>query len=162
VIVVVVGLLAALYALGKSANNDNNSTGPSATRTSTTTTTPVPKRTSTTASKKKSPAATRKRSTAATSRLARLQIVPTGQSPVYVCLQAAGGKLRLNGVTLQPGSTSGTYRSSKFRLLLGNGNASLRVNGKLRRVANASPVAYVITRKSVQRVDPNQTPTCGR
>ena len=162
VIVVVVGLLAALYALGKTADNDNNGTDASTTRTSTTTTTPVPKRTSTTAAKKSSATKRRKRSTAATSRLARLQIVPTGQSPVYVCLQAAGGKLRLNGVTLQPGSTSGVYRSSKFKLRLGNGNASLRVNGKLRRVADASPVGYIITRTSVQRVDPNQTPSCGR
>jgi cytoskeletal protein RodZ len=161
VVVVVIGLLAALYALGKTANNDGGGTTASTTKTSRTTTTPVPKRSTTTASKGAA-AKTKKRSTATTSRLAKLQIVPSGQSPVYVCLQAAGGKLRLNGVTLQPGSTSGTYRSSKFKLRLGNGNASLRVNGKLRTVADASPVAYIITRKSFKRVDPNQTPSCGR
>jgi cytoskeletal protein RodZ len=162
VVVVVVGLLAALYALGKTANDDNNGTSASTTQTSRTTTTPVPRRTSTTATKKKSSTTTRRRSTAASSRFARLQIVPTGQSPVYVCLGAAGGRLPLNGVTLQPGSTSGTYRSSKFRLRLGNGNVSLRVNGKLRRVGTGSPLGYVITRKSMRRVDPRQTPSCGR
>jgi cytoskeletal protein RodZ len=162
VVVVVVGLLAALYALGKSANNDNNGADRSATRTSRTTTTPVPVRTTTTPAKSKSSKSAKRKSAAATSRVARLQIVPTGQSPVYVCLQAAGGRLPLNGVTLQPGSTSGTYRSSKFKLRLGNGNVSLRVNGKLRRVGSGSPLGYIITRKSMQRVDPKQTPSCGR
>jgi cytoskeletal protein RodZ len=158
VIVVVIGLLAALYALGKTANNDGGATGATTNTTSRTTTTPVPKSTTTSSSPK---AKKRKRSTATTARLARLQVVPSGQGPVYVCLEAAGGRRVLNGVTLQPGSTSGTYRSSQFKLRLGNGNASLRLNGKLRKVANASPVAYIITRKSFKRVNPSQTPSCG-
>jgi cytoskeleton protein RodZ len=162
VIVVVIGLLTALYALGKTANNDSGG-GPSATttRTSRTTTTPVPKRTTTASKGAASKSKKRKRSTATTSRLARLQVVPSGQGPVYVCLEAAGGRRPLNGVTLQPGSTSGIYRSSQFKLRLGNGNASLRLNGKLRKVANASPVAYIITRRSFKRVNVNQTPSCG-
>src|SRR3954449_3033516 len=163
VAVVVVALLGALYALGTL--GDDGSGDPAASRTSTTTTTKVPRTTTTAAAaakKKASATKKRRRSTAATSRLAKLQIVPSGESPVYACLQAAGGKFRLNGVTLQPGSASGTYRSSKFKLRLGNGNVSLRVNGKLRHVAQASPVAYVITRHTFKRVPPSQTPSCGR
>jgi cytoskeletal protein RodZ len=160
---VVVALLAALYALGKSSDGGGDSGSTAATtRTSETTTTTVP-RSAASSSKKKSSAKkkTTRRSTAASSKYARLQIVP-GQGPVFVCLKAAGGKRLLNGVTLQPGSASGTYRSSKFTLRLGNGSPSLRVNGKLRQVAEASPVAYTITRKSFKRVNPSTTPSCGR
>jgi cytoskeleton protein RodZ len=163
VVLVVVGLLAALYALGKSSDSGDNGSNAASTRTSETTTTTVPRSTTAASGKKKSSSKkkTRRASTAASSKYARLQIVP-GQAPVFVCLKAAGGKRLLNGVTLQPGSTSGTYRSSKFTLRLGNGSPSLRVNGKLRQVAEASPVAYTITRKSFKRVNPSTTPSCGR
>jgi cytoskeleton protein RodZ len=162
----IVLLLVALWALGtltKDKSGDQAATTPP---TSTVTTTTVPRATTTAASaaaKRQARAASKRRAKAAAdAKLAKLQIIPTGPGPVYACLQAAGGKLRLAGVSLQPGATSGTYRSSKFKLRLGNGNARLRVNGKVRRVASASPVAYVITKKTFKRVPPSQTPTCGR
>jgi cytoskeleton protein RodZ len=162
--VVVVALLAALYALGKSSDSGSGGdTGSNAatTRTSETTTTTVPRTAASTKKKSSKKQTTTRPNTAASSKFARLQIVP-GQGPVFVCLKAAGGKRLLNGVTLQPGSTSGTYRSSKFTLRLGNGSPSLRINGKVRQVAEASPVAYTITRKTFKRVDPSTTPSCGR
>jgi hypothetical protein len=157
--VIVAALIAALYALGQTGGDDGG--GASSGRTDTVSTTTVPKRTpaATSTNAAKSTKRTKKKP-AASARLVRLQIVPTG--PVYVCLQAAGGQMRLPGVTLQPGSTSGTYRSSQFKLRLGNGNARLRVDGKLRTVADASPIAYVIKKGSVTRIDPAQSPTCVR
>jgi cytoskeleton protein RodZ len=164
--VLVIALLGALWALGHfTGTDDGGDIASTAPRTSTTTTTMLPRRTATVSAatrRRKAAQERRRRKAAADARLARLQIVPTGPGPVYACLQGAGGELRLPGVSLQPGATSGTYRSSEFRLRLGNGNARLRVNGKLRVVADASPVAYVITRKTFKRVDPSQTPSCGR
>src|SRR4051794_28719211 len=164
--VLVVALLGALWALGHfTGDDDGGDQAATAPRTTTITTTTVPRtspKITAAQRRQRAAAAKRKRKAAADAKLARLQIIPTGPGPVYACLQAAGGKLRLAGVSLQPGATSGTYRSSKFRLRLGNGNARLRVNGRLRRVADASPVGYVITRKTFKRVDPGQTPTCGR
>jgi hypothetical protein len=90
----------------------------------------------------------------------RLQIIPTGPGPVFVCVQDAGGRLRIPGVSLQQGATTGTYRSRAFKVRLGNGNAALRANGKSYKAADASPVGYSVTRKAVRRINVGQTPTC--
>jgi cytoskeleton protein RodZ len=154
----VVGVLIALFALGKSGNDGGGSGSPGRTDTVSTTTVPG-RRTSTTGATASRPSTTKQKTKhKASSKLVRLQIIPTG--PVYVCLRAAGGQMRLPGVTLRAGATSGTYRSSQFDLRLGNGNASLRVNGRSHRVANASPVGYIIKKGSVRRVPLSETPSC--
>jgi hypothetical protein len=165
--VVVVGLLVALYALGKSGggNDDNASTAPARTSTTTTTRVPASSTSGSTAAKRKKATADkrRKRKAAAARRLVRLQIVPTGPGPVFVCARDAAGALRIPGATLQEGATTGTYRSRSFRIRFGNGNAVIRANGKTYKVVDASPVGYVVTRKGgARRVDVNQTPSCGR
>jgi hypothetical protein len=164
VLAVVIALLAALYALGKTGNNNGGGTTGGAAHTDTTTTTPVPHRTTSTTSAAAiaQRRARRQQRAAAAAKLVRLQVVPTGPGPVFVCLQAAGGQMRIPGVSLQPGASSGTYRSSKFVVRLGNGNVRLRVNGKLRSVGSGSPLAYTITRKAMTRVSPSSTPTCVR
>jgi cytoskeletal protein RodZ len=156
--VIVALLFGALYLLGKG-SGDNGDGGSSAagTTTSTTTTTPVPARTTTAASKSK---ATKKKASAS-SRLVRLQLIPTGPGPVSACLVDASGAARLPGTTLQQGGSAGPYRSKRFKLLLGNGNARLRVDGKLYNVPDASPVAFRISKGSVKRVDPSTVPDCG-
>jgi hypothetical protein len=156
VAVVVVALLLVLYLLGQFGNDDGDDGSVAATdttATATTRTTTSPATTTTT------PRSTRTGTTAA-SPVVTLQVVPTG--PVYVCLEDAAGRLRVAGVTLRPGARSGTYRSRTFRIRLGNGNARLRVNGRLHDVVNASPVGYRVTRAGVRRVDLSQTPTCAR
>jgi hypothetical protein len=115
----------------------------------------VPTRTTTTASKGKS---TKKKPSAA-SRLVRVQLVSTG--PVSACLVDASGAARIPGTTLQQGGSAGPYRSKRFKLLLGNGNARLRVDGKLRDVPDASPVAFRISKGTFKRVDPSTVPDCG-
>jgi cytoskeletal protein RodZ len=154
--VILVLLVGALYFLGKGSDDDGG-TPAANTTTSTTTTTPVPARTTTTASKTKS---TKKKAPAA-SRLVRLQVIPTGPGPVSACLVDAGGAARIPGTTLQQGGSAGPYRSKRFKLLLGNGNARLRVDGKLRSVPDASPVAFQISKGSFKRVNPSTVPDCG-
>jgi hypothetical protein len=91
----------------------------------------------------------------------RVAIVATGPGPVFACLVDASGRARIPGATLQEGVTTSNYRSKSFKLRLGNGNARLRVDGKVRDVPDASPIAYKISKGSVQRVAPDQVPSCG-
>jgi len=161
--VVVALLLGALYLLGRGGGNSGDGAASVGTQTAgRTTTTRVPASTtksSTTASKKKSASSAAKRS--ASSKLVRLQVIATGPGPVSACLVDAAGKLRIPGATLQENVTAGPYRSKSFRLKLGNGNARVRVNGKIRNVPDVSPVAFLITRKTFTRVDPTTAPSCG-
>ena len=155
--VILVLLFGALYLLGKgSGDGGDGGSSAAATTTSTTTTTPVPARTTTTAATQGK--STKKKPSAA-SRLVRVQLVSTG--PVSACLVDASGAARIPGTTLQQGGSAGPYRSKRFKLLLGNGNARLRVDGKLRDVPDVSPVAFQISKGSVKRVDPGTVPDCG-
>jgi cytoskeleton protein RodZ len=153
-------LFAALYFLGSCGKDDDPATPGATTTTGRTTTTKVPARTTTT---KASGSTARKKSTtgSSTSKLVRLQVIPTGPGPVSTCLVDASGQARIPGATLQEGTTNGPYRSTSFRLKLGNGNARLRIDGKLRDVPNASPVAFRISKGKLKRVDPKSVPSCG-
>ena len=131
--VVAAGLLVALYFLGRS---DDDGGGAASTL-------GQPPARTTTESSGRGPATAARRKRRRP-RLARLQIVPTG--PVYVCLKRAGGRAVIDGLILQAGSRQPIYRSRRFRLLLGNSEARLRINGRLRSVPPvANGIAYEIT-----------------
>jgi cytoskeleton protein RodZ len=141
----VLAVLAAVYVLGKSSEDDGT------------------KKPNVPASKPKtSPGAKKKRKQAAQApapRFARVQI--TGTAPVYVCLKAAGGRTLVNGATLGPGARTKTYRSSRFDLTLGNGNARMRVNGKVLAVPDVqSGIGYRITMKGRRALAPDVRPVC--
>jgi len=91
----------------------------------------------------------------------RLRLVPTG--PVYVCLKRAGGGTVVNGRILQAGSRQPTYRSRRFRLLLGNSEVRLRINGRTRAVAPSGGVlGYEVTPPGRVRPLPAASrPSCG-
>jgi cytoskeletal protein RodZ len=166
--VIVLLLFGALYLLGRNSGNGGSSASTGTTATSRTTTTPVPARSSTSASKSSkkkkssSSSSSSKGSATASSKLLRLDIIPTGPGPVSACLVDAGGRQRIPGATLQQSATAGPYRSRSFRLTLGNGNARVRVNGKLHDVPDASPVSFRISKGSFQRVAPASVPSCAR
>jgi cytoskeleton protein RodZ len=97
------------------------------------------------------------------STVVKLKIVATGE--VYACLVAKGQPDPLiNGATLAPDLPSKTYKSSRFRLVLGNENAELRVNGKLKAVpANAKGADGVfvqITKKGLSALPKALRPGC--
>jgi cytoskeletal protein RodZ len=152
--VVVVALLGALYLLGRGGGDDEGSAANTiVTQTTPTTTTPP-----TTTTRRSGSTATGTGRKKRTSRIVRLQVQATG--PVFVCLQAAGGRTPINGVNLQSGS-SAEFRSSRFRITLGNANARLRVDGRLRRVASTpNGVGYQITKERMRRLSPAQRPSC--
>jgi cytoskeletal protein RodZ len=95
----------------------------------------------------------------AASRVVRLQIVPT--APVSVCLTNINGEVLVGNEILQPGAKPKTYRSKRFRLVLGNNAATLKINGRTRTLPpTAGPVAYTITKNGRSDLPPERRPTC--
>jgi len=154
---VVLGLVVALGLLGRGGKDEGTGTTPAG-RSTTTGTTPAAGDTgSTTAAERRR----RRRQRAAAARIVRLQVLPSG--PVFVCLVDARGRQLVPGSTLQPGAATRTFRSSRFRINLGNSNVRLRINGRLRTVPpSSSAIGYEITRQRGRTPLPlGQRPTCG-
>ena len=64
---------------------------------------------------------------------------------VYVCLVDATGKAVVNGEYLEPGKSTKTFRSQRFRVNLGNSEVTLRVGGKRYSAANTGkPIGYEV------------------
>jgi cytoskeletal protein RodZ len=159
VLAVVALLIVGLYALGRvdlGDGNDTASTTPPATTSTTAKRTSTSKRRSSAASSSSS-----KKKKKSQPKLVRLRLVPTG--PVYVCLKRSGGETVVNGRILQAGSRQPTYRSRRFRLLLGNSEVRLRVNGKTRTVPPTGGVlGYDISPPGRVRPLPAASrPSCG-
>jgi cytoskeleton protein RodZ len=160
VLVVVAALIGSLYALGQSGGDDGD--GSNAASTPPETTTQTTNRTTTSGRSRRSSSAARaaRRRRRAQARLVRLRLVPTG--PVYVCLKRAGGETVVDGRILQAGSRQPIYRSRRFRLLLGNSEVRLSVNGRTRAVPpSASVIAYEVTPPGrVRPLPPASRPSC--
>jgi cytoskeletal protein RodZ len=151
--VVVLALLAGLWVIGNRNRGDGG--GPSSTPPASTSSTSTSTASKASSAKKK---ATKKKAKAKP-KLARLQIVATGQ--VYVCLKAAGKRTPVPGIVLTGGARQGPYKSSRFRLQLGTSEARLIVNGKSRSVPPAANgIGYEITPTKVRRLPAAQWPRC--
>jgi len=145
-------LVGALYFLGRGGGSDDGDGGATQAATTTTTTSTTPRTTPSQTKKKK-----RRKPTTPT--LVRLQVRPT--APVYVCLEAAGGRTLINGQVLAAGADSDTFRSSRFRIGLGNGSVVLRIDGKSFDVPESSnPIGYEITPKGRKSLPDSRRPTC--
>jgi cytoskeleton protein RodZ len=142
VVVVLVLVLGALYALGSWGDNGGDSN-------STATATP-------TATPKKG----KKRKKAAAPTRVTLQIVPTGI--VNVCLVDANGKTLIDNQDLQAGHNSKRYRGKRFRVTFGNGQARLKAAGHTIDVPDRStPVGYdVRPGKRPRELRGARRPTC--
>jgi hypothetical protein len=142
VLAVVVLILAGLYGVGQIGNDGGGDNTANTTPTTPTSTTKTTSRSS--RSRRSSASSQSSKRKRAKPKLVRLRLVPSG--PVYVCLKRSGGETVVNGRILQAGSRQPTYRSRRFRLLLGNSEVRLRVNGKTRAVAPTGGVlGYDIT-----------------
>jgi transcriptional regulator with XRE-family HTH domain len=156
VVVIVVGILVALYALGQGDNGEP----PTATTTTPRTTTTRAKQLTAAQRKRR---AERRRKAAARARIVRLQVLPTGPGPVFVCLEAAGDRQLIPGANLQPSASAPTFRSSRFRVTLGNGDVRLRIDRRVRDVpAVRDGIGYEITKKKVRTLTATERPTCVR
>jgi cytoskeleton protein RodZ len=164
VAIVVVVLIGSLYALGTLGGDDDGGGTDAANTTPDTTTQTTNRSTSASRRSRRSSSAearAARRRRAAQARLVRLRLVPTG--PVYVCLKRAGGETVVDGRILQAGSRQPTYRSKRFRLLLGNSEVRLRVNGRTRPVAPTGGVlGYEVTPPGrVRPLPATSRPSCG-
>src|SRR3954447_3648098 len=147
VAVLVVALVALLIVLGRNGGDDNSST--------TSENTVADQPTTSTPAKRSKPAAR-----PAAPAVARLRLVAS--APVWVCLEAAGGRVLIPGKVVGPTDKLPPYRSRRFRMTLGNGSVTLRVNGKafdVPEVRNA--IGYEIARSGQRKVlAPADRPTC--
>src|SRR4051812_637379 len=85
-----------------------------------------------------------KRRRAAARRVTKLQIVPS--DTVFVCVVDANGKPVVAGVNLESGGETQEFDSKSFKVLLGNGAATLRINGKSVSVPDrGEAVAYTVS-----------------
>jgi hypothetical protein len=146
IVVALVAVLGALYALGSWGDEDSGGGG-EANTVETATPTPKPK------------AAQRKKKRAAPSRVT-LQIVPTGL--VNVCLVDADGRTLIDNQDLQAGENSRRYRGRRFRVSFGNGQARMRSGGRTIDVPDRStPVGYELRPGRRPRELPEaRRPTC--
>jgi cytoskeleton protein RodZ len=128
-------LLLALYVLGKWGDNPGD-TGPNQVAT----TTPTPTATATPAKKSSSK---KKKKKAAPTRVS-LKLTATS-SRVYVCVVDATGKQVVGGDLLDPGKSTKTFRSQRFRVNFGNGDIRMSVSGKRYTAADiGQPIGYEI------------------
>jgi hypothetical protein len=143
VVVGIVALLGALYALGTWGNDDSGSKQAKQTPTATP------------AKKKKA-----KRRTSTAPRRVTLQIVPTGT--VNVCLVNARGRKLIDSRDLQAGRSTRRYKGKRFRVSFGNGQARLKAAGHTVDVPDrATPVGYdVRPGKRPRELPESRRPTC--
>jgi cytoskeletal protein RodZ len=121
-------VLAALYALGSIGQPGDEGSPPNAGRGATPTPTAAKKR-----KRHHAPAAP-----------ARASLRLTATSSVYVCLVSATGK-RLMNTTLAAGQSTPTYHSKRFRANFGNSNVRMRVDGHTYTAAvSSNPIGYEI------------------
>jgi len=121
----------ALYLLGSWGPDDDPDD-----RTFIATATPTPTPTAT--PRKQRSSSSRKKRTAprATLRL-------TATEGVFVCLVDATGKAVIDGETLQPGQSTKSFRSQRFRANFGNAGVRVRVNGRTFRPEDTGrPIGY--------------------
>ncbi len=124
-------LLAALYALGRSGQDDPG------TETPTRVETPAPS-----SGDDGEGDGGRERSRRRT-RPMRVRIAATGE--VYVCMEDGRGRAIVDKRTLQAGQSTRIFRGRRFKVTFGTAAARMRVNGRSYRVAESQdPVGYVL------------------
>jgi hypothetical protein len=90
----------------------------------------------------------------------RLQIIAI--NPVYVCLTSAQGRKLIAGQTLVPGQRTRVFRSRRFYVLLGNGSARVKIDGRVSSLpASVNPISFAVTPRGRRPLAANRTPNCG-
>jgi hypothetical protein len=89
----------------------------------------------------------------------RLEIQPTGA--VSVCRENAAGEVLIGNLTLEAGQDTETFRSRRFRMSFGTGEAVMRVDGKPYQVSDDAPIGYEVRAGGRPRPLPEAArPTC--
>jgi cytoskeleton protein RodZ len=147
----IVVLLGALWLLGNWGGDEGDG-GDEVSATATPTATPAP---SGDGEQKK-----KRKQTPAKKTVVRLQIQPTG--PVSVCLENAAGEPLIQNITLQANEDTEAFRSKRFTMSFGTGEAVMRVDGKAYQVSDDAPIGYEVRAGGKPKALPEaERPTCG-
>ena len=81
---------------------------------------------------------------------------------VWVCLLDAGGKALVNGQILEAGAEAGPFHSGSFTVSFGNGEVSVRIDGREVEIpATSSPIGYSIDSSgNLTKLSETERPTC--
>jgi cytoskeleton protein RodZ len=100
-----------------------------------------------------------KKRTPAKKTVVRLQIQPTGA--VSVCLENAAGDPLIQNLTLEANQDTETFRSKRFRMSFGTGEAVMRVDGRAYPVSDDAPIGYEVKAGGKPKPLPeSERPTC--
>jgi cytoskeleton protein RodZ len=93
--------------------------------------------------------------------VARLKLIPI--DPFYVCLIDSSGKRLIDGQTVDPSSSTPTFKAKRFSVLFGHGPQEMRVNGKTVQIRGSSdPIGFEITPTSRRELSQARLPTCSQ
>jgi cytoskeleton protein RodZ len=86
----------------------------------------------------------------------------TASAEVWVCVLDANGDAVVNGQILDAGSEEGPFRSGSFTVSFGNGEVSMRIDGREAEIpATSSPIGYSIdSTGGLSELDEAQRPSC--
>jgi cytoskeletal protein RodZ len=91
--------------------------------------------------------------------VARLKLIPT--DAVYVCLVDSSGRRLIDGQTLDPSSTTATFKARRFSVLFGHGPQEMQVNGKKVQIRSSSnPIGFEITPTGRRELSQARLPNC--
>jgi cytoskeleton protein RodZ len=81
---------------------------------------------------------------------------------VWVCLLDAQGRPLVNGQILEAGAEEGPFRSGSFTVSFGNGEVSMRIDGREAEIpATSSPIGYSIDSSgNLTELSETERPTC--
>jgi cytoskeletal protein RodZ len=151
VIAGIILLVGALYLLGTWGNDDDPGDEVSAT--------PSPTATAAPSDDGEKENKQKQEQTPAKPKVVRLQIQPTG--PVSVCLENAAGEVLIGNLTLEANQDTETFRSKRFRMSFGTGEAVMRVDGKAFPVSDDAPIGYEVRAGGKPKaLDESERPTC--
>jgi hypothetical protein len=89
----------------------------------------------------------------------RLEVIANER--VWACVESHTSQVVVDAQILPAGSVSAPFVSSSFRVFLGNGGVSFRINGHVHRLAASSdPVAYRVSTQGVTALPGLLTPPC--
>jgi cytoskeleton protein RodZ len=89
-----------------------------------------------------------------------LELAATAE--VWVCVLDGRGEPLVDGLILSEGAEEGPFRSGSFTVSFGNGEVSMRIDGKEAEIpATSSPVGYAIGEDGgLEPLDDGERPTC--
>jgi cytoskeleton protein RodZ len=86
----------------------------------------------------------------------------TANAEVWVCLLSASGERLVDGQILEAGANEGPFHSGSFTVSFGNGEVSMKIDGRQASIpATSSPVGYSIDSSGrLQQLPESERPTC--